>query len=151
MGGPSGAHQFYEDEVFGKHEQELFTAVVAVAEQQGKHVNLLVVPSTDMFQGITQTAFRLEAAQVIAGPSSVLSPEAQRQRLEVAWKKIPGSLQRLLIFSVIDAQGQRQTFLLGAHSPHLFPEDVQLIHELWLSVVEQPGANDNPGEGQNRV
>ena len=36
MRGPSGAHQFYEDEVFGANEQQLFTAVVAVAERQGK-------------------------------------------------------------------------------------------------------------------
>ena len=60
--GPSSAHQFYEDEVFGANEQQLFTAAVAVAERQGKHVNLLVVPSIDVFQGVAHTAFQLEAA-----------------------------------------------------------------------------------------
>ena len=64
--GPAGTESFYEDELFTKYEQQLFTSVVAVAEKQGKHVNLMVAPSTDPFQGIANAAFRLEAARIIA-------------------------------------------------------------------------------------
>ena len=47
----------------------LFSRVVALAEKAGKHVDLLVVPSSDIFQAIVQTAAQLESAEIIAGRS----------------------------------------------------------------------------------
>ncbi len=134
--GPAGTERFYEDEMFTKYEQRLFTNVVAIAERQGKHVSLMVAPSTDPFQGIANAAFRLEAARIIAGGSPVLTPEEQRRRLDAAWERIPGSEHRLIVFEVIDASGRTHTFSLGAHPPRLTDEDVALLHHLWLEVLK---------------
>lgn len=140
--GPAGTESFYEDELFSKYEQQLFTSVVAIAERQGKHVNLLVAPSTSPFQGIANAAFRLEAARIIAGKSSVLTPEEQSLRLSAAWEQIPGSERRLMVFEVIDPNGQSQTFSLGAHPPHLTDEDLALLHHLWLEVLRAKQAGE---------
>jgi amino acid transporter len=113
MHSPTGSHQFYENEVFGRYEQQLFTAVVAVAEHQGKPVHLLVVPSTNLFQGIAHTAFRLDAARIVIGSSPALSPEKQRWRLETVWRQIPGCAQRPLPLTVMTPNGHMKTFLLG--------------------------------------
>lgn len=140
--GPAGTESFYADELFTKYEQQLFTSVVAIAEKQGKHVNLMVAPSTDPFQGIANVAFRLDAARIIAGRSSVLTPEEQSLRLSAAWEQIPGSKHRLIVFEVIDANGQAQTFSLGAHPPQLTDEDVALLHRLWLEVLHTKQADE---------
>lgn len=140
--GPAGTESFYEDELFTKYEQQLFTSVVAVAEKQGKHVNLMVAPSTDPFQGIANAAFRLEAARIIAGRSSVLTPEEQRRRLDAVWEQIPGSDHRLIVLEVIDANRQSATFSLGAHPPQMTDEDVALLHHLWLEVLRSKQADE---------
>jgi hypothetical protein len=142
--GPAGTVRFYEDEMFTKYEQRLFTNVVAIAERQGKHVSLMVAPSTDPFQGIANAAFRLEAARIIAGSSPVLTPGEQRRRLEAAWERIPGSEHRLIVFEVIDASGRTFTFSLGAHPPRLTDEDIALLHRLWLEVLRTKQAEETP-------
>jgi amino acid transporter len=133
--GPEGTESFYEDELFTKYEQHLFTSVVALAERQGKHVSLMVASSTDPFQGIANAAFRLEAARIIAGRSSVLTREQQCLRLSTAWEQIAGSEHRLLVLEVIDPNGQSQAFSLGAHLPRLTDDDIALLHHLWLEVL----------------
>ena len=45
-----------DDQVFAGYEQELFSHVVAMAEKQGKRVELLVVPAVDPFDAMVQTA-----------------------------------------------------------------------------------------------
>jgi uncharacterized protein YjeT (DUF2065 family) len=139
---PAGTESFYEDELFTKYEQQLFTSVVGIAERQGKHVNLLIAPSTDLFQGVANVAFRLQAARIIAGRSSVLTLEEQRRRLGAAWEKIPGSEHRLIVFEVIDERGQSQMFSLGAHLPRLTDEDIALLHHIWLEVLRTKPATE---------
>jgi len=138
--GTAGTASLYEDEVFGSYEQELFSRVVTVAERQGKHVSLLVVPAPDLFQGITQSAFRLKSARIVAARSSVLTADEQSRRLGRAWEQIPGSAERQVDFEVVESDGQIRRFHLGVHLPELRDEDVALIHELWRAVTEQPGA-----------
>ncbi len=59
----SGSMEMETSEVFDKYEQELFTAVVAAAEKEGKHVSLVVVPTNDVFEGIVATAQRLNSTR----------------------------------------------------------------------------------------
>src|ERR1051326_7203629 len=76
MRGPDTGYQdIAEDRLFSRYEQYLFSKVVALAEKAGKTVHLLVVPSSDIFQAIAMTAARLQSSDIIAGRSSVLSPE----------------------------------------------------------------------------
>ncbi len=140
--GPSGTESVYEDEVFTSYEQQLFTNVVAIAERQGRSVHLLVVPSTEVFQGIANTAFRLQAAVIIAGRSAVMTPVEQSLRLGVAWETIAGSREQALVFEVVERDGQAQQFALGAHPPKLTDEDVALLHHLWLEVLETKQAKE---------
>ena len=81
-------------------------------------------------------------ARIIAGGSSVLTPEEQRRRLDAAWERIPGSAHRLIVLEVIDANGQSQTFSLGAHPPQLTDEDIALLHHLWLEVLRAKQADE---------
>ena len=138
----SGMGPFYEAEVFSSYEQRLFTDAVAVAERQGKHVYLLVVPSTSVFHGVAQTAFRLKASEVVAGKSSGMSLTRQRQRFETAWAQIPGSAQRQITLEIVSSSEQVWSFRLGARPPQLSGDDVGFIHKLWLSVSQQPGVEE---------
>ncbi|MCS6805343.1 MAG: APC family permease [Acidobacteriota bacterium] len=142
MRGSSGAERFYHDEIFGTWQQLLFTKVVAVAERLGRPVSLLVVPSIGVFPGIAWTAFRLNASRIILGQSHALSAEKQSQRLEIAWAQIPGSDRKSIVLEVVGLSGQVKAFRLGAHEPQLSEEDLNLIHQLWLSVSQQPGTED---------
>ena len=60
-GPDSGFRDFHRSEIFSDYEQLLFTKVVAIAERQGRPVKLLVVPSSNVFDAVAQTAVRLSS------------------------------------------------------------------------------------------
>ncbi len=60
-GPDSGFRDFHQAEIFRDYEQLLFTKVVAIAERQGRPVKLLVVPSSNVFDAVAQTAVRLSS------------------------------------------------------------------------------------------
>ena len=69
----SGNISYDSKELFDDYEQQLFTKVVEVAEKEGKHVALMVVPTANVFDAIVQTAQRLESsASSAASPTSSL-------------------------------------------------------------------------------
>ncbi len=113
-----GPHAGYEKisahHLFTSYEQLLFSKVVAVAEKAGKTVHLLVIPSSNVFEGSAQVAAQLESAEVIAGRSAALTPGEQARRLGLAWEKLPTKLLRQLLFVVIDPDGEMHEFHLGA-------------------------------------
>ena len=57
----AGEYDLRDDQLFADYEQELFTHVVALAEKEGKTVELLVVPAVDPFDAMVQTAAKLQA------------------------------------------------------------------------------------------
>ena len=69
----SGSSSMDSGELFDEYEQQLFTKVVELAEKQGKHVALMVVPSADVFDAIVQTAARLESSRIVCGLSNRLT------------------------------------------------------------------------------
>src|SRR5437588_13071713 len=106
MKGPdAGYENIGEQHLFTNYEQLLFSRVIALAEKAGKHVDLLVVPSSNVFQAIVHTAAQLESAEIIAGRSSVMTPEEQARRLGEAWEALPNRPQRQVLFRVIDPDG----------------------------------------------
>lgn len=125
------------EQSFSEHEQMLFTKAVSVAESFGKHINLLVVPAGDIFAALVQTANSLEAASVVSGISSKLTAQEQAYYVGQAWEALPEP-KRQFTFYVVMEDGSAQAYHIGPHAPHLQPDDVQLVHRLWLNFRRDP-------------
>jgi amino acid transporter len=140
MRGPdAGGQDFQREELFTDYEQRLFTKVVAVAERQGRPVRLLIVPSTDPFAGIAQTAARLRSSEIAMGESANVPPREQARLLGDAWDQIPEAKSRQMRLAVYRQDGRRETFNLGVHAPDMSAADLDLIHELWLEAYHMLG------------
>jgi amino acid transporter len=143
MRGPdTGYEGIAEDRLFSRYEQYLFSKVVALAEKAGKKVHLLVVPSSGIFQAIAMTAAQLASRDIIAGRSSVMSPEQQAKNLGEAWERLPGKPHKRVRFRVVGPGDQITDFYLGAHPPDLSDEEIDFIHKLWLEVTHEHGLED---------
>ena len=143
MKGPdAGYEDISHDQLFTRYEQLLFSRVTAVAEKAGKHVDLLVVPGTNVFDVIAQTAAHLDSADIWAGRSSVMDPDEQSRHIGEAWERLPKKPNRQVTFHVVDPTGASNEFNLGAHVPKLAEADIDLIHALWLDATREGGVDD---------
>ena len=143
MRGPDAGHEnIGEQHLFTSYEQLLFSRVTALAEKAGKHVDLLVVPSSNVFDAIARTAAQLDSAEIVAGRSSVMTPEEQARKVGAAWESLPHRPRRQVCFRVVEPDGSAKGFYLGAHAPNLNEDDVNLIHRLWLDVTRERGSED---------
>ena len=142
MKGPDAGHEnIGEQHLFTNYEQILFSKVIALAEKAGKHVDLLVVPSSNVFEAIAHTAAQLDSAEIIAGRSSVLSAEEQAKRLGEAWEALPQRPEHEVRFRIVQ-DGKTADFYLGAHAPRLADHDVTAIHKVWLDITHEKGGED---------
>ena len=132
-----GSAVFEASAVFDHYEQELFTAAVAVAEKEGKPISLLVVPATDVFEAIMVTAQRLDSSRVICGLSNKLTADEQAKLTGDAWERLPEPRPRMTL-EVCAPDGTIREFSLGPHAPRMRPQDVELMHQLWLSITADP-------------
>src|SRR3954471_19036048 len=106
MKGPDAGYQdISEAQLFTRYEQILFSRVTAVAEKAGKHVDLLVVPGTNVFDAIAQTAAHLDSADIWAGRSTVMEPSEQARRIGEAWERLPRQRNRPVCFHVVETSG----------------------------------------------
>ena len=133
----SGSTVFDATQVFDHYEQELFTAAVAVAEKEGKPISLLVVPATDVFEAIMVTAQRLDSSRVICGLSNKLTADEQAKLTGDAWERLPEPRPRLAL-EVCAPDGSIREYALGPHTPRMRPQDVELMHKLWLDITTDP-------------
>jgi len=124
-------------QVFDHYEQELFTAAVAVAEKEGKPIHLLVVPATDVFEAIMVTAQRLDSSRVVCGLSNKLTADEQAKLTGDAWERLPEPRPRLIL-EVCAPDGTIREYALGPHTPRMRPQDVELMHRLWLNITADP-------------
>ena len=139
IAGPgSGERDLYDETLFTDYERRLFTRVVALAEKYGKPVELVVVPATNIFDAVAQTALRLDSAVVVAGLSSKMTALEQARELGRAWERLPEKPRRQVAFKVIEPGGVEHVVYLGAHAPHLTEDDINLIHKLWVKVSSIP-------------
>jgi hypothetical protein len=111
--------------------------VVSVAEKEGKHVSLLVVPGSNVFDTILLTAQRLQSSRVVTGFSEKLSPDQQGKLTGDAWERLPEPKPRLTL-QLIRKDGGVTEYQLGPHEPRLRPEDMALLHQLWLEITSEP-------------
>jgi amino acid transporter len=136
-GGFSNNSVMEASQVFDHYEQELFTAAVAVAEKEGKPISLLVVPATDVFEAILVTAQRLDSVRVACGLSNKLTADEQAKLTGDAWERLPEPRPRLCL-EVCAPDGSVREYAMGPHTPRLRPQDVELMHQLWLNITTDP-------------
>ncbi|MGP8270694.1 MAG: APC family permease [Terracidiphilus sp.] len=141
MGAGGPEYLSAEDQSFSEHEQMIFTKAVSVAESFGKKVSLLVVPAGDVFAALVQGANSLEMDSVVSGISSKMTAEDQAFHMGQAWEALPEP-KRQFNFYVIDPCGESKVFYIGPHAPNLRPDDVQLVHRLWLNMRRDPSVPD---------
>jgi amino acid transporter len=141
MGAGGPEYLSAEEQSFSEHEQMVFTKAVSVAESFGKKVSLLVVPAGDVFAALVQGANSLEMDSVVSGVSSKLTAEEQAFHMGQAWEALAGA-KRQFNFYVIDPSGGVKVFYIGPHAPNLSPDDVQLVHRLWLNMRRDPSVPD---------
>ena len=129
----TGEHDLADEQLFTSYEQELFSHVVAIAEKEGKPLDLVVVPAVDPFDAMVQTAHNLKASRLVSGVSAKMASEELARRIGLAWEKLPEPKHP---FSLeIIAEGRSSVFVnLGPHPPRLWPEDLDLLHEIWLKL-----------------
>jgi len=89
--------------------------------------------------GVTATSSRTASSRIVAGRSAVLSPDEQARLVGLAWEKLPQPRPSISL-EIILSDGQSQFYNLGPHPPRLWPEDVELAHQLWLELGERFGA-----------
>jgi hypothetical protein len=133
----SGSSVFEASQIFDHYEQELFTAVVSVAEKEGKPVSLLVVPGTDVFEAIMVTAQRLASSRIVCGRSNKLTADEQGKLTGDAWERLPEPRPRLTLV-VYEPDGMTHEYLLGPHTPRMRPQDIGLMHNVWLDITRDP-------------
>jgi amino acid transporter len=132
----AGEYELGYNQLFTDYERELFTRVVAMAEREGKTVDLLVVPGVNPFDAMVQAAAKLQASRLVTGVSAKMDSEELARRIGKAWERLPEPRHP---FSLeIITPGRPSMFVnLGPHPPRLWPEDVDIVHEMWLEISDQ--------------
>jgi hypothetical protein len=135
----AGGYELKAEQLFTEYETKLFTQVVAMAEKEGKPVELLVVPSVDAFEAMVQTAASLKASRLVTGVSTRMASDELARLIGQAWERLPEPRHP---FSLeIITPGRPSTFVnLGPHPPRLWPEDIKLVHDMWLRLSEEFGS-----------
>jgi len=140
-GAASGEHDLEADQIFSQGELQVFSKVVELAEKAGKHVELLAVAGTSPWVAMVQTAQKLGSSRIVTGLSPKLTPSEQGKVVGEAWENLPEPRPSISLEVVMPDPNQSTYFNLGPHPPRLWPEDVDLVHRLWLELSEKgPGA-----------
>lgn len=127
-----------DEQLFSDYEKQLFSRVVELAEKEGKPVELLVVPGTDPFDAMVQTAAKLKASRLVTGVSARMASEELSRRIGLAWEKLPEP-RHAFSLEVISPDRPSSYVNLGPHPPRLWPEDIDRLHDLWLRLSEGEG------------
>jgi hypothetical protein len=134
----AGEYDLADQQIFSDYEKELFTAVVQRAEKEGKPVELLVVPGVNPFDAMVQTAANLKASRLVTGVSARMVSEELARRIGLAWEKLPEPRHPFSL-EIISPDRPSMFVNLGPHPPRLWPEDVDRLHDIWLSLSEKEG------------
>ena len=134
----AGEYELAQEQLFTSYEQELFSHVVSMAEKQGKHVDLVVVPGIDPYDAMVQTATKLKASRLVTGVSAKMASEELARYIGLAWERL-AEPKHAFSLEVI-RPGRPSIFVnLGPHPPRLWPEDLDRVHDIWLQLSEKEG------------
>ncbi len=131
----AGEYELSDAQIFSDYEKELFSHVVEMAEKQGKPVELLVVPAVNPFDALAQAANSLRASRLVTGVSARMASEELARNIGLAWEALPEPRHPFSL-EVISPDRPSAYVNLGPHPPRLWPEDVDLLHELWLKLCQ---------------
>jgi amino acid transporter len=135
----SGEYELAPDQLFSTIEQLLFTKVLALAEKEGKPVRLAVAAGNDLWEGILRTAMNLQSSTVVAGGSSKMPVIEQARAIGLTWERMAEPRPRVTL-EIFAPSGQEQIFYLGPHAPRLTPNEIDLLHRIWLQLSDKlPG------------
>jgi amino acid transporter/nucleotide-binding universal stress UspA family protein len=132
-----GEHELSTDEVFSDDIAHLFSLVVTQAEKAGKHVELMVVTGRDPNLTLVEIAQRIGSSLVVMGWSGKMSAAEQAKSFGDAWETLPHPRPQLSLQLYDPATGKSLYFNLGPHPPRLWPQDLDLLHNLWLELSEK--------------
>jgi amino acid transporter len=135
----TGEYLLSEDQLFTEYERELFSRVVSIAEKEGKPVELLTVPGVNPFDAMVHTAATLKVSRLVSGVSARMDSEELARRIGRAWEKLPEP-RHAFSLEIISPDRPSIFVNLGPHPPRLWPEDVDLVHDLWLELSEDFGS-----------
>jgi len=133
----SGGHELDVDQIFSDKVAELFSNVVSVAEKDGKHVELIVVPGREYNRATVEVAQRLKSGLVVMGLSAKMTPSEQAKAFGDAWERLPPPRPQLSLEILDEETGKQTYFNMGPHPPRLWPDDIDLLHRLWLSLSDK--------------
>jgi amino acid transporter len=129
----AGEYGLGDEQLFSDYEKELFSHVVELAEKEGKPVSLLVVPAVDPFDAMAQAANQLQASKLVTGVSARMESDELARRIGLAWQKMPEPRHPFSL-EVISPDRPSIFVNLGPHPPRMWPEDVDLLHDIWLDL-----------------
>ena len=137
----SGEHGLAPEQLFTTHEQLLFSNALKCAEKNGKSIRLALVAATDVWDGMMRAAQSLQSATVVLGLSPKM-PEAEEARLAgLAWERLAQPKPQLTV-DIRSAGGKEWLFYLGPHAPRLTPEEIGLLHQIWLRLSSTLGSEE---------
>jgi amino acid transporter len=128
----AGEYDLADNQLFSDYEKELFSHVVELAEKEGKPVELLVVPAVNPFDAMAKAANDLRASRLVTGVSARMSSEELARRIGLAWERLPEPRHP---FSLEVISPDRPSVFVNL-GPQLWPEDVDLLHDLWLKLSD---------------
>ena len=127
----SGEGGLMPDQFFGTNEQLLFTRALSVAEHEGKTIHLAMVAANDFWDATLRGAQSLR----IVGDCSWSFVEDVDYRGGPERRRRVGKASRTETSTDcrhLHPAGQEEVVFLGPHAPHLTPEEIDLLHSLWL-------------------
>jgi hypothetical protein len=95
-----------------------------------------VVPGVNPFDAMVQAAAKLQASRLVTGVSAKMDSEELARRIGQAWERLPEPRHPFSL-EIITPDRPSAFKNLGPHPPRLWPEDVDLVHEMWLEISEQ--------------
>ena len=119
-----------EDRAIGEH----VTLLGAVRGGKYPHGGSLLVKGSE--EGLLIDPSLSLVGRVVCGLSNKLSADEQAKLTGDAWERLPEPRPRLTL-EVIGPDGIRE-YALGPHTPRLRPQDVELMHQLWLNITSDP-------------
>jgi len=131
----AGEYELSEAQMFSDYEKELFSHVVEMAEKSGKPVELLVVPAVNPFDALAQAATSLKASRLVTGVSARMESDELARRIGLAWESLPEPRHPFSL-EVISPDRPSIYVNLGPHPPRMWPEDVDLLHDIWLKLSQ---------------
>ncbi len=133
---PSGEHDLLPGQLLSELDQIMFTRVVTLAEKEGKRIRLIVVGANQLWDGIVRAAAALQSRTIVLAESSKMSIREQARTLGLAWEGLPHPRPAITV-QIYSDRGSTHSFYLGPHLPDLTPDELELLHKLWLDLSQR--------------